>query len=141
MALGKTVLSSGPGTSGHAYATDGKSNTRVQTDALLVVDLGALYTVFGARIVWEGAYAKEYTIDGSADKQSYSVLTHQGTPSVDRPGTTGPDSVLLNDTAHGYRYIRVRMRRGVYGGMSIWEFEVFGTPGAYARMHACTHSC
>jgi hypothetical protein len=91
----------------------------------IMIDLQSNYSLTGAQIIWEAAFAKEYSIDvssdGSAWKSVFSTTNSTG-------GTT---DFTFNATA---RYIRMystkRNNQAQYWGNSIYEFEVYGAANA-----------
>ncbi|MFI8101196.1 discoidin domain-containing protein [Streptomyces sp. NPDC086023] len=88
----------------------------------LRVDLGTTATVSRVRLKWEAAYGKAYRIEISADGSAWTTLA---TESAGNGGTD--DWTALN--AKG-RYVRVfGTARGTSYGYSLYEAEVYGTPG------------
>jgi endoglucanase Acf2 len=88
----------------------------------LYVDLGATYTINEVKLTWEAAYAANYQIQVSADAVSWT----------DAKVVSG-NTTLTNDhtglSASG-RYVRIYCTsRGTVYGYSLYELEVYGTPG------------
>jgi hypothetical protein len=106
-------------------ANDGNLNTRWSSldydPQWIRIDLSGIYELRGAKIVWEAAYAKEYTIDVSSDGTDWTTV--YSTTS----GTGGTTDYTFSATA---RYIRMysvkRNNQAQYWGNSIYEFEVYG---------------
>ncbi|MFJ7158854.1 discoidin domain-containing protein [Streptomyces sp. NPDC101118] len=88
----------------------------------LRVDLGTTATVSRVRLKWEAAYGKAYRIEISADGSGWTTLA------TETAGNGGTDDwTALN--AKG-RYVRVfGTARGTSYGYSLYEAEVYGTPG------------
>lgn len=129
LARGKPVSASSVETTGFeaAKAVDGNSSTRWSSsyaDAQwLMVDLGASYNLNRVKITWEAAYGKNYTLQTSSDGKSWKTIkTVTGNTSLsnDHTGLSGSG-----------RYVRMNgSLRGTPWGYSIFEFEVYGTPGS-----------
>ncbi|MEV6970154.1 discoidin domain-containing protein [Hamadaea sp. NPDC051192] len=131
LSQGKPVLASsaeGAGTPAEA-AVDGNAGTRWSSlfadPQWLRVDLGATATISQVVLQWEAAYASAYQVQVSADGSTnwqtlYSTTTSTG-------GTQ-----TLTVTGSG-RYVRVYTTARATGyGVSLWEFQVYGTPGGSA---------
>ncbi|MFD2880514.1 discoidin domain-containing protein [Paenibacillus rhizoplanae] len=88
----------------------------------IYVDLGATATVDHVVLRWEGAYAKAYKIQVSADELNWSDVYSTTT------GDGGVDELTLSGTG---RYVRVfaTERNLTQYGISLYEFEVYGTGG------------
>ncbi|MEV4509154.1 discoidin domain-containing protein [Dactylosporangium sp. NPDC049525] len=105
-------------------AFDGNPATRWSSafadNQWLQVDLGALYTVTSYKLLWEAAYAVEYTIYTSADGATWQTQfsTDSGYGGDVIGGSSGyPPS----------RYVRLNaVKRGTRYGFSLWEFAVYG---------------
>nr|WP_203634056.1 discoidin domain-containing protein [Streptomyces sp. SID10815] len=85
------------------------------------VDLGQQSTLSRVVLTWESAYGKNYEIqasDNGADWHTLKTVTG---------GDGGTDDLALSGTG---RYVRMQglARSGGYG-YSLWEFQVYGTPG------------
>ncbi len=85
------------------------------------VDLGHPQELSGARIVWEAGVLYQYTVEGSADGKTWSMLSDQ------RKRTKREQVHQLTFTAKSIRHIRVITTKlqGSWG--SFWEFEAHGT--------------
>jgi hypothetical protein len=127
IAKGKTASASTTQSGNPASAAvDGNMNTRwssLDSDPQWIkVDLGATYNLIGAKIVWEAAFAKKFSIDVSSDDENWNAVYNTIT------GTGGTSSYSFNATA---RYIRMystqRNNQSQWWGNSIYEFEVYGT--------------
>lgn len=124
VALNKTVTASSD-QAGAPNIVDGNIGSRwnsVQADPQWIyVDLGARYTIDAIRIVWEGAYAKDYVINITDDIATWGTPVRTVTNNV----------VLTNDfinVATAGRYVRMYgSSRGTPYGYSIFELQVFGT--------------
>lgn len=129
LALGKPVSASSVETGGFeaAKAVDGNGTTRWSSsyaDAQwLMVDLGASYNLNRVKITWEAAYGKNYTLQTSSDGKTWKTIkTVTGNTSLanDHTGLSGSG-----------RYLRMNgSLRGTPWGYSIFELEVYGTPGS-----------
>uniref|UniRef100_UPI003F555E0A discoidin domain-containing protein n=1 Tax=Peterkaempfera podocarpi TaxID=3232308 RepID=UPI003F555E0A len=106
-------------------AVDGDTGTRWSSAAAdpqwLQVDLGAPAAVSQVVLTWEAAYAKAYQIqlstDGTTWTSAYSTTT----------GAGGTETLNVSGTA---RYVRLYGTARATGyGYSLWEFQVYGTPG------------
>ncbi|WP_439945981.1 discoidin domain-containing protein [Streptomyces sp. BBFR109] len=85
------------------------------------VDLGQVSTLSRVVLTWEAAYGKNYEIQASDNGTDWRTLkTVTG-------GDGGTDDLALSGTG---RYVRMQglARAGGYG-YSLWEFQVYGTPG------------
>ncbi|MEV0565108.1 DUF1996 domain-containing protein [Dactylosporangium sp. NPDC049742] len=109
-----------------ANAVDGNGGTRWSSafsdPQWLQVDLGAPATITRVVINWEAAYARDFTIQTSANGTSWTTIntTVNGTGGVQ----------TLNVSGSG-RYVKLNTtRRATQYGVSLWEFQVFGTGGS-----------
>ena len=107
-------------------AVDGKLNTRWGSafsadPQWIYIDLGATADIQKVVLNWENAYSKSYKLQVSDDESNWKDIY------VDPAGDGGIDT--LNVTGTG-RYIRMLslQRAGGYG-VSLNEFEVYGTGG------------
>ncbi|MBU2662609.1 discoidin domain-containing protein [Actinoplanes bogorensis] len=103
-------------------AVDGNNGTRwassFTANAWWQVDLGASTSVSRIAINWEGAYAKAFNIQFSANGSSYTQAYATTT------GAGGQQSIAVSGTA---RYVRINLTERalpIYG-YSFWEFQVF----------------
>ncbi|WP_433236283.1 DUF1996 domain-containing protein [Streptosporangium sp. CA-135522] len=110
---------------GAGAAFDGNGGTRwasaFSDPQWIQVDLGATATISQVILNWEGAYAKAFKIQTSANGTSWTDLYSTTT------GSGGGQT--LNVSGNG-RYVRMygTARAGGYG-YSLWEFKVYGTGG------------
>ncbi len=116
-------------------AVDGNLSTRWSSlDAdpqWIKIDLGSTYNLTGAKIVWEAAYAKIYTIDVSLDDNNWETVYSTSN------GEGGTANYSFNDTARWIRmYSTQRNTQQQYWGNSIWEFEVYGSEIATSAIEA-----
>jgi hypothetical protein len=92
----------------------------------ITVDLGAAYDIRRVKLVWENAYAKNYTLEASTDGNAWNEVYNTTT------GDGASDDITLTPVAA--RYVRLNgTARGTTYGYSLYEFEVYGTTQA-ARM-------
>lgn len=115
--------SSATASSGNAaLAIDGDNGTRWESaqtdDEMWTLDMGQARTFSRIKILWEGAYAKEFTLSISNDGESWSNLytetnlTQAGWQTIDVDETTA-------------RYIQYHGTKRATGyGQSFWEFQV-----------------
>jgi len=120
-----TASSTENGGSPAGNAVDGNTGTRWSSTfgdpQWLRVDLGATATISRVVLRWEAAYARAFTIQTSPDGSAWT--TRYST-------TTGPGGVQDLTVAGSGRYVRVHTtQRATPYGVSLWEFEVFGTGG------------
>ncbi|NUR73781.1 MAG: hypothetical protein HOU81_23455 [Hamadaea sp.] len=128
LSQGKPVLASsseGAGTPAEA-AVDGNSGTRWSSvfadPQWLRVDLGSSATISQVVLQWEAAYASAYQIQTSADGTNWQTIYSTTT------STGGTQTLTVSGTG---RYVRVYATARATGyGVSLWEFQVFGTLGA-----------
>jgi hypothetical protein len=127
IALNKTATSSSNETTAFtpSLAVDGNTGTRWSSafsdPQWLQIDLGANYNINQVILNWEAAYGKAYQIQVSNDAANWATIysTSNGAGGVE----------TLNVSGSG-RYIRMYgTARGTAYGYSLWEFQVFGTPG------------
>ncbi len=107
-------------------ATDGNAGTRWASQATdnqwLQVDLGQMSTISRVDLSWESAYASGYQIQVSDSGTGgwTSVFTTAA-------GKGGNESLTVAGTG---RYMRMQgVKRATGYGYSLWEFQVYGTPG------------
>jgi beta-glucanase (GH16 family) len=135
LALNKavTVSSSENTTLSGAAAVDGNASTRWSSafsdPQWLYVDLGASYAVNRVKITWEAAYGKDYQVQVSSNASSWTTIK-----TITNNTTLVNDHTGLSGTG---RYIRIYgTARGTAYGYSIFELEVYGTPGTTSTV--CT---
>jgi Domain of unknown function (DUF1996)/F5/8 type C domain len=108
-----------------AAAVDGRPDTRWGSawsdPQWLRVDLGGTATISRVVLHWEAAYARAYQIQASPDGNAWTSI-HSTT-------TGGGGTQTLNVAGSG-RYVRMYgTQRGTGYGYSLYEFQVYGTPG------------
>ncbi|EFM10672.1 coagulation factor 5/8 type domain protein [Paenibacillus curdlanolyticus YK9] len=127
LAEGKTVTASSyeGATVDPSKAVDGNTATRWSSnfsdDQWIAVDLGASYAIDEVKLNWEAAYASVYNIDVSDDGTNWrNIYTKYD-------GQGGIEDLTVLGTG---RYVRVQgVQRATSYGISLYEFEVYGTPG------------
>ncbi|WP_459755871.1 discoidin domain-containing protein [Streptomyces sennicomposti] len=106
-------------------AVDGDPGTRWSSAAAdpqwLQVDLGTGATISSVTLNWETAYATAYRIqtstDGTTWKDLYTTTTGRG----------GTENLSVGGSG---RYVRLTAtQRATQYGVSLWEFQVYGTAG------------
>jgi hypothetical protein len=107
-------------------AFDGNNGTRwasaFSDPQWIRVDLGATATINRVVLRWEGAYARAFTIQTSADGTNWTTI-HTTTN-----GTGGVQDLTVSGAG---RYVRMNgTQRATQWGYSLWEFQVYGTGGA-----------
>lgn len=108
-------------------AFDNNAGTRWETVAgvdpqWIMVDLGSKKIISDIAIIWEGASAKDYIIEGSVNGTDWTTyLTKTAL-------ANGARTDRWYDVNFDAQYIRLTgtARTSVYG-YSIWEFKIFGT--------------
>jgi hypothetical protein len=108
-----------------ANAFDGNNGTRWSSafadPQWIRVDLGATATVSRVVLRWEGAYARAFTIQTSADGSSWTTV-HTTTN-----GAGGVQDLAVSGSG---RYVRLHATaRATQWGVSLWEFQVYGVGG------------
>ncbi|MGW7100045.1 discoidin domain-containing protein [Streptomyces sp. NPDC054838] len=109
-----------------AAAVDGDNGTRWSSQfsdpQWIQVDLGAPAQLNQVVLRWEAAYAKSYRVELSTDGTNWSTAYSTAA------GTGGVQTHDITGTA---RYVRVYGTQRATGyGYSLWEFQVYGTPGS-----------
>jgi hypothetical protein len=105
------------------FAVDGKSDTRWASEfnkdpQWLAVDLGEMFTISRVEIQWEGAFAKNYSIQVSPDGQTWKTVA--GT----NKGAGKTETFRFEPTPA--RWVRVfGKERGTKFGYSLWEIGVY----------------
>jgi len=104
-------------------AFDGNDKSRWESDfssqPWIVVDLGETQPIGRVRLVWEGAYAKTYKVQVSADAVVWKDVftTAEGGP--------GPKEIAFPTV--DARYVRMYcIEKGTSYGVSLYTMEVFG---------------
>jgi hypothetical protein len=125
---GKPVTASSAENGGSAAtnAVDGNGGTRWSSTfsdpQWLQVDLGASATITRVVLNWEAAYARDFTIQTSANGTSWTTINTT---------VNGTGGVQTLNVAGSGRYVKLNTtRRATQYGVSLWEFQVFGTGGA-----------
>ncbi|GAA2638183.1 hypothetical protein GCM10010399_84370 [Dactylosporangium fulvum] len=121
-----TASSTENGGASAANAVDGNAGTRWSSafgdPQWLQVDLGATATINRVVLNWEAAYARDFTIQTSANGSSWTTINTT---------VNGTGGVQTLDVSGSGRYVRINTtRRATQFGVSLWEFQVFGTGGA-----------
>ncbi|MFJ8695663.1 discoidin domain-containing protein, partial [Streptomyces roseolilacinus] len=106
-------------------AVDGDNGTRWSSawsdPQWIRVDLGAPASVSQVVLRWESAYAKSYRVEFSGDGTTWT------TAYTTASGSGGTETLAVSGTA---RFVRVHGTARATGyGYSLWEFQVYGTPG------------
>jgi beta-glucanase (GH16 family) len=127
LALNKTATASsvnGANTAALAFDSD-TTGTRWESvqgvdPQWIEVDLGATHSITGAKLVWETAAAKAYTIQVSTDNTNWTTVYSESN------GTGGTENPTFS--AVNARYVRMYgTARTTQYGYSLWDFEVFGS--------------
>jgi uncharacterized repeat protein (TIGR02543 family) len=111
------------------YATDGNDATRWSsvystTPQSITIDLGALYSITSATLLWETASAADYTIQLSRDNITWdpAIVTRTNMPAA----TNRIDNLTFSGIG---QFIRMTgTRRTTTYGYSLFAFKVYGTP-------------
>ena len=118
---------------GSASATnDGNATTRWSSlftdDQWVYIDLQARYNLSKVVLNWEAAYGKSYDIQVSDNATNWTTIYTTNT------SDGGIDNISLSGAG---RYVRMNGKtRGTGYGYSLYEFEVYGTAIATARLNA-----
>jgi hypothetical protein len=115
-------------------ANDGNLNTRWSSldydPQWIKIDLKSVYDITGAKIIWEAAFAKTYTIEVSLNGDTWTTVYSTTN------GTGGTTDYTFSATG---RYIRMvsteRYNQAQYWGNSIFEFEVYGNISTVINNH------
>ncbi|MGA7814862.1 discoidin domain-containing protein, partial [Caballeronia sp.] len=122
-----TASSSQNGGLGPQYAIDGSLSTRWSSapgidPSWIEIDLGSVQTFDKVVLAWENAYASQYDIQVSNDKQNWTSVL--GGPVQ---GFGGTETHYFASTSA--RYIRMLgLQRATQYGYSLYEFQVFDAP-------------
>ncbi|MER5648275.1 DUF1996 domain-containing protein [Streptosporangium sp. NPDC002524] len=126
LSQGRTAIASSAerGDLSAAAAFDGKANTRwgskFSDPQWLAVDLGKSTAIDKIVINWENAYATAFQIQTAADGDGPWKTVHTTTA-----GKGGVQTIDLSATG---RFVRLyATKRSSKYGVSLWEFQVFGT--------------
>lgn len=142
LAKGKTAIATSEAQKA-SLAVDGNSGTRwesVQADEAskvkFQVDLGAAQDINQVRIIWEGAYAKSFTIVAGNTVGDDGYLTDGETVCTVSGETLAgfPLTKIYNFTKTvNARYVEfVPTEKGSPYGISFWEFEVYNVTDTQA---------
>jgi len=142
LALGKaTKATSGDATA--ALAVDGNNGTRWESafedPQTWQVDLGEAQEFTKIKIVWEGAYASDFTIEAGDEVDADGWLTG-GTTIVSIADQSLSDLTVTYELENPVtaRYIKFNgTKRATGWGYSFWEFQVL-TPSVYPAVPAPT---
>ena len=127
LALNKSVESSSTDDARAAsFVTDGKvgndyrwESKHGQDNKYIIVDLGETVALSDIIINWEGAYASQYNVEVSTDKEDWTSVFATST------GSGGEERIII-DNVNG-RYIKINcIKRATQYGFSIYEVEVYG---------------
>ncbi len=107
-------------------AVDGNPGTRWSSafsdPQWLQVDLGETAQIAQVVLNWETAYATAFQIQTSNDATSWTTIYST---------TTGTGGVQTLNVSGSGRYVRMYgTKRATQWGYSLWEFQVYGTPGS-----------
>ncbi|WP_328471242.1 discoidin domain-containing protein [Actinoplanes sp. NBC_00393] len=107
-------------------AFDGNAGTRWSSQFAdpqwIRVDLGSTATISQVVLQWEGAYAKAYQIQTSADGNAWTTVHTQSN------GAGGTETINVTGTG---RYVRLHGTARSSGyGYSLYEFKVYGSIGS-----------
>jgi beta-glucanase (GH16 family) len=107
-------------------AVDGSATTRWSSafsdPQWIYVDLVNTYNINRVKITWEAAYGRDYLVQVSANASTWTTMR-----TVTGNTTLTNDHTGLSGTG---RYVRIYgTARGTQWGYSIFELEVYGTPG------------
>ncbi|MDR0863727.1 MAG: discoidin domain-containing protein [Candidatus Symbiothrix sp.] len=149
LALNKiSVASSGTAAAGNDGNDDSRWESAHTDTEWWYVNLGKEYVVNDIKIMWEGAFSKQYKIqvaltlpaDPAGDEGWTTVYTQ-----TNKTGGTKPDWDDLAFTATPAKFVKFQaIERAIPYGNSFWEFQVYGTgyydPAAGDELAAVTVS-
>ena len=125
LAYGKTVTATTTESGSYpaSNAVDANGNTRWSSSYAdnqnFVIDLGRNYTVSSVKIAWEAAYASQYQIQVSTDRNTWTTV-------YENYNATG-GTQTINFGATTARYVKAYcIKRATQYGFSFYEFEVYG---------------
>lgn len=118
-------------------AVDGDTTTRwgsaFADPQTIEIDLQAAYNISEIMLQWEAAFGKDYKVDGSLDRATWTNMVTQIN------GTGGIE--IHNKVTGKYRYIRLTgTARGTAYGYSLFEFEVWGSTDVISSTPSLTVS-
>ena len=119
----KVEASSAEGVCTSFSAVDGDMSTRWSSHfsdpQWIKLDLGEIKDVYGIKLHWEAACAREYEIQISKDSKRWETIFYT------RNGNGGADFIKFK-TPLETRYLKMSgIKRATEWGYSLWEFEVF----------------
>lgn len=134
IALGKPTISSSDENYGTiaSYVNDGITNTRwasrndipTADTEWITINLGDLYKLSKIVLTWEGAYGKEYHLQGSTDGTNFTNIVSE---------TNGAAGTRAYDVSANTKYIKMQgVKRGTTYGYSLFEIEAYGVIAAPA---------
>lgn len=108
-------------------AVDGNTGTRWQAaskgEAWWRMDYGTAQSFNRVNITWENSYAKSFSIQGSNDDESYTVIKTISGQTIASPNNY--KQVIDLDQVYNYRYVKfVGTENGNDYGFSFYEFEI-----------------
>jgi len=128
-----------------AMAVDGNSTgtrweSASQDPQTFQVDLGTVSTINKISIVWEDACASTYNVNISSDGTNWTTVVAVGTNAPGALVTTGSLTAVAPSQTVTYslpnvtaRYVQMAgFTRATQYGYSIYEFQVYGTPGTHS---------
>ena len=124
LALDKPASASSVNGNNYAsLANDGNTDTRWESswedNQYLEIDLGDYFMIDRSVIVWEGAYAKEYSLAVSGDGEKWFEFYSE------TAGKGGTESLQFEPLPA--RYVRLNcIKRATGYGSSVKEFEIYG---------------
>lgn len=129
LALEKNITASGIESDDRAatMANDGNMDTRWAAPGVdptwILIDLGKNKDICKVILEWETAYAKEYKLQVSNDREVWKTVYEETN------GDGGNDTIEFATV--NARYVRMYgTKRGTIHGYSLYEFEVYGPVGA-----------
>lgn len=125
LALGKEAsASSTRGDNRASFAVDGNDDTRWESEwadgQTLGVDLGDVYMIDRANILWEGAYARDYRLQTSFDGEEWYDFYAEAN------GKGGREALSFGPIASRYVRLACDVRANAAYGFSVKELEVYG---------------
>ncbi|WP_189663226.1 MULTISPECIES: glycosyl hydrolase [unclassified Polaribacter] len=87
------------------------------TETFITIDLGVAYNISAINLVWEAAYASEYSIQVSNDNLNWSTL---------ETITNGTGGTVNFDVSSNSRYVKIVLtKQGTQYEYSLYEIEIF----------------
>ncbi|UJF31791.1 galactose-binding domain-containing protein [Paenibacillus hexagrammi] len=125
LALGKTVTATTTENSSYpaSNAVDGNGSTRWASSYAdqqnFTVDLGSVQSVSSVVLQWEAAYAKQFQIQTSVDRVTWTTVYSNYN------GAGGRNVITFSATSA--RYVKAYLiQRATAYGFSLYEFEIYG---------------